>query len=188
VEHLAVGRDELDREQVVDGQPVLGHQPAEAAAERKAGDARRGDHASGHDQPVLGGSVVQLTPDHTALRGGGRLFGIDRDPLHLGEVDHQAAVRHSAAGDVVATAADRDLEPGSTRERERRDDVVGRPAAGDQAWPAVDEAVVEGTRRVIAVVVRSEDGPGDLFGEVGCERGVQGCAHETLPSLGEDQG
>ena len=71
LEHVALRRDELDREQVVGGEPVLGHQPAEAAAERVARDTRPGDRASGHRQPVLGGGVVQLRPDHAALGRGG---------------------------------------------------------------------------------------------------------------------
>ena len=108
------------------------------------------------------------------------LVGIDRDPLHLGEVDHHAAVRHGAAGDVVAAAADRDLEPRPARERERRDDVVRRPAADDQGGPAVDEAVVHGTSRVVAGVLRAEDGSGDLSGQVGDEVRIQGCAHQML--------
>ena len=37
--HLAVGGDHLDLGDVVDGQAVLAHQPAEAAAQRQPGDA-----------------------------------------------------------------------------------------------------------------------------------------------------
>ena len=150
MEHVALCRDEFDREQVVGSKPVLGHQPAEPAAERVARDARLGDRPSGHRQAVLGGSIVQLRPDHAAFGGGGCLVGIDRDRLHLGEVDHHAAVGHGAAGDVVAAAADRDLESCPARERERRDDVVRRPAADDHRGPAVDEAVVHGTCRLVA--------------------------------------
>ena len=58
VEHVAVGGHELDAEQVVGGQAVLGHQPAEAAAEGEAGDAGRGDGAAGHGQAVGAGGRV----------------------------------------------------------------------------------------------------------------------------------
>ena len=158
VEYVALCRDQLDPEQVVRGESVLGHQPAEAAAERVARDPRPGDRATGHGQPVPGGRVVQLRPDHAALGGGGRLIGIDGDPLHLGEVDHHPALRHGAARDVVAAAADRDLESNTVRECERRDDVVRRPASDDQRGPAVDEAVVYGAGRVVAHILRDEDG------------------------------
>ena len=39
---LAVGGDQVHGEQLVDRQPVLAHQPADAAAERQPGDARCG--------------------------------------------------------------------------------------------------------------------------------------------------
>ncbi len=184
LEYVAFRRDELDREQIVCGESVLGHQPAEAAAEGVARDPRAGDRASGHRQPVLGGGAVQLRPDHAALDRGGSPLGVDRDPLHLGEVDHHPAVRHGAAGHVVAAAADRDLESGPARERERRCDVARRPAADDESRSAVDEAVVNGTGRVVAGVVRCEDGSGDLSGQVGDEGGVQGCAHQMLLQVG----
>jgi hypothetical protein len=160
--------------------PYFGHQPAESAAEGQPGDTRPGDRPSGHRQPVRGGSVVQLSPEHAALDRGGRPVGIDRDPLHLGEVEHQTAVRHGAAGHVVAAAADRDLDPCLAREIERRCDVASRPAADDQSGSAVNEAVVHGTGRVVACVLRAEDGSGDLSGQVGDERRVEGRGHQML--------
>ena len=51
--HLAGGVDELDGQQVVGGQAVLGHQPAEAAAERQPGDSGRGDRTAGDGEAVL---------------------------------------------------------------------------------------------------------------------------------------
>ena len=75
--------------------------------------------------PVASLSSLQ---SHAAARGGGAALGVDRDRLHLGEVDHHAAVGDRAPGHVVAAAADGDLEPGVARERERRDDVVGAAA------------------------------------------------------------
>ncbi len=51
---LAVGRHQLDRDQVVAGEPVRPLQPAGAAAEREAGDAGRRDAAAG------GGEAVRL--------------------------------------------------------------------------------------------------------------------------------
>jgi hypothetical protein len=158
LEHLAVRRHELDCEQVVRGEPVLAHQPAEAAAEGVAGDAGRRDQASGHSQAVLGSGGVQLSPDHAALGRGGCVVGIDCDPFHLGKVDHQATVRHGAAGDVVAASPDRDLEPRLAGDGQSRNDVVLRPAADDQGGPAVDEPVVQGASIVVLRVLRAEDG------------------------------
>jgi len=162
-----------DPEQVVGGEAVLGHQPAETAAEREAGDPGRRDDAAGHREAVRGGRVVQLAPEHAAAGGHGRALPVDRDPLHLGQVDHQAAVRHGTPGDVVAAAADRDLQSRPAGELERRDDVGRRPAADDQGGPAVDEAVVHGPGRVVARVPGPEHGAGDPGGEIRDERVVE---------------
>src|SRR4029450_3244070 len=81
------------------------------------------------------------------------------------------------------TAADRDLESGPARERERGDDVVRRPAADDQSGPAVNEAVVHSTGRLVAWVPRAKDGPGDLPGEGGDDGGVQAWDHQMLPPV-----
>ena len=129
---------------------------------------------------MLGGGFVQLAPEHAALDRGVRPIGVDRDPPHLRQVDHHAAVRHGVAGDVVAAAADRDLQARASREGERRGDVAYGLAANDQGRSAVDEAVVHGTGRLVVCVLRTEDGSGNLAGQFGKKRGVQGCAHQLL--------
>ena len=114
--HVAVGVHELDREQVVGGEAVLRHQPAEAAAERQSGDARRGDRAAGDGEAVLGRRGVQLRPVEPALGPHRARLRVDLGALHLGEVDHHGVVGDRAAGDVVAAAADADVEAGGSRE------------------------------------------------------------------------
>jgi hypothetical protein len=42
-EELAVGRDDVDREELVDGEPVLAHDPADPAPEGEPGQAGMGD-------------------------------------------------------------------------------------------------------------------------------------------------
>ena len=44
-----------------------------------------------------------------ALRAHGPLSGVDVDPAHRGEVDHQAALGDGLTGNVVPSATDRDL-------------------------------------------------------------------------------
>ena len=44
-QELTVSRDQIDGEEVIAGQPVLSHQPAEPATEGKSCDAGRGDQA-----------------------------------------------------------------------------------------------------------------------------------------------
>ena len=177
VEFLTVCGDEFDSDQVVRCETVLGHQPAEAAAKGVAGDARGRDRASGHREPVLCGSVVQLRPEHAALRACRSRVGIDLDPLHFGEVDHHPAVRDGAARDVMTATANRNLKPTPARKSERRGDVTRRPAADDHSRPPVDQAVVDRTSSVIAGVTRFKDRPGDLSGELGDQGGIQRDGH-----------
>jgi hypothetical protein len=153
LEHLAGRGHELDAEQVVGRQAVLGHQPAEPAAERKAGDACRRDGAPGHCQAMGTGCRVELGPRSPALGGEGGALGIDRDVGHVGEADHQPAVGDGASRDVVPAAAYRDLDPRATCEGERGDHVAGRSGADDDPRAAVDEAVVDGPGLVVARVL-----------------------------------
>ena len=124
--------------------------------------------------PAASLSSAQVTPPcAVAVRPG----GIDGDVLHVGEADHHPAVGDGAAGDVVAAAAHRHLEARAARERERGDDVLGRPGADDQRRPAVDEAVVDGAGLVVARLVRDEDGTRDPPGEFTDDRVVHRDAH-----------
>jgi hypothetical protein len=180
VEDVALCRHELEGEQVVCGEPVLGHEPAEAASERVSRDARRRDGATGHCKPVRRCGVVQLRPDDAAPDRGRFRGGIDSDALHQSEIDHHATVCHGSAGDVVATAANRDLELGTTSERQSGDDVVRGPAAHDQRRLAVDQAVVNRARLVVVGIVRVQNSSGDGFREIAKLRGVECCGHFVL--------
>ena len=181
LEDLAVRGHELDAQQVVGREAVLGHQPAEPAAEGEAGDAGRRDRTPGHRQAVRAGGRVELVPGRAALRGHGGALGIDRDVVHVGEADHQAAVGHRSPGDVVAATADRHLEPVAAREGECRDHVAGRAGADDDCRAAVDEAVVDGPGLVVARVPSGEDGPGDPSRQVTDEFVVHCRAHAIGP-------
>ena len=64
---LAVGGDDVDREQVVDRQPVLAAQVADAAVERQAGDARRRHDAAGHREAEQLRLAVDVAPGRAAL-------------------------------------------------------------------------------------------------------------------------
>ena len=179
VEHLAVGVDELDGQQVVGREAVLRHQPAEPAAEREPGDARRRDRAAGDGEPVLGRGAVELRPRETALGPHCAGLRVDLGALHLGEVDHHRVVGDRAAGHVVAAAADADVEPGGACEAHAGSHVGRASAADDHGRRPVDEAVVDPARRVVAVVRGAQDTPGDAAGEVVEECGVR--RHGTAP-------
>ena len=65
VHEPAVGGDHVGADQVVAGEAVLAHQPADAAAEREAADAGRRDQAAGGREPVRLGLVVDVAPRRT---------------------------------------------------------------------------------------------------------------------------
>jgi hypothetical protein len=66
---LAVGGDQVDGQQVVDGLPVPAHRVAQPAAQGEPADAGVADDPAGGGQPDLLGGPVELPPQHAA---GGR--------------------------------------------------------------------------------------------------------------------
>ena len=92
LDELAPGGDEVDGEELVDRQPVLSMEPAEAAAERQAGDAGVGDDPARRRQPERLGLAVELAPEHAGLDPRRARLRVDADPLHRPQVDDDAAV------------------------------------------------------------------------------------------------
>ena len=73
----AVGRDDLDRHERIDGQAVLAHQPADPATERQAGDADRARVAERRREPV-GGRGVRVLARRSGRAAPRRRGGRDR--------------------------------------------------------------------------------------------------------------
>ncbi len=150
---LAVGGDHLGLDEVVDGEPVLAHEPADAAAQAEAADAGVADDAARGGQTVRLCLVVDISPQGTALDEGRALDRIDRDGAHRRQVDHDPAVAHRGAGDVVTPAANGDLEIAVAGEAHRCGHIGGAAAAGNQPRSSVDGAVPYGSGVVVVVVV-----------------------------------
>ena len=176
-EHLALRGHELGADQVVGREPVLAHQPAEAAAERQAGDAGARDRAAGDREPVLAGGGVELAPGHAAARA-------SRSPR-----SGSTAIAFISARSIITppsvTARPATLWPPPrtetssplvARKRERADDVVGAAAAHDQRRPPVDQPVVDRAGLVVAGVLGPEDALAETI--------AKGGAHGELPSRG----
>ena len=68
VDEPTVRGDHVGADEVVAGETVLAHQPADAAAEREAGDARGRDQPAGRGQGVRLRLVVDVAPDRTRGR------------------------------------------------------------------------------------------------------------------------
>ena len=153
---LTVGVHELHGTHVVDGHPVLAHQPAKPATEREAGDAGCRHDTAGRRQAISRGSPVVLVPAQPSLGPHAPSGRVDMNALHGLGVDHEATVGHSAPRHVVATAADRDLQVVLSRELHRIRDVGGVLAPDDDGRALVDHAVVDLTHRVVGSIDRSE--------------------------------
>ena len=164
--HRAVGADDVRRHQVVDGHPVRPREPAEAAAQRQPGDAGRRVDAERRRQAVLERGPIDVGEERARLDVGAPGRGVDADLPHLRQVDHHAAVAHRRAGDVVAAAADRDLESPLAGEADRRRHVRGVGAAHDDRRPAIDHRVPDGAHGVVGGIAGQDDGA--LHG--GCQR------------------
>ena len=157
VHQRAVGKDDVGAEQIVRGHAVATAQPAEAAAEREAGDAGVADGAAGRRQPECLRFSIELRPPQSGL-GPGRLRGrVDANALHLREVDDHAVVARAPPGDVVGAAADRKRQVRIAREVDGGDDVRRGPAADDGRRTPVDDGVPDTACIVVAGVGRRDD-------------------------------
>ena len=187
---LALGGDHLGGKQVVDGEPVFAHEPADAAAEGEPGDAGVAHDAARGGQAVRLCLVVDVSPQGTALHDSRALDGINRDGAHRREVDHDSVVAHRGAGHVVAPASYGDLEVAVAGEAHRRDHIGPARAAGDAGRMAVDRAIPDPAGSVVAGAGRQQQLSAERSAElVECGR-LQGrclwwldCGHLVLSAV-----
>jgi hypothetical protein len=153
-ELLALGRHQVDRDQVVDRGAVLSHEPADAAAQGETRDAGVGDDPADRRQAVKLRLAVELSPEHAGLGPGGARRRVDPYPLHVREVDHESAVAERVTPDAVAAGADRHRQLALAREANGRDDVGDPAAERDAGGMAVDRSVPDRASGVVARVAR----------------------------------
>ena len=103
----AVSRHELDGRQVVDRQAESSLEPADAPAERQAGDAGVPDGPDWADESMRLGLAVEFAEVRPAIRACEAAVRVDRDAAHPRQVDDDAVIAGGEAGDAVASAADR---------------------------------------------------------------------------------
>ena len=152
-----VGGDDLGRDQVVDAQAMAAAQPADAAAERQAGDAGVRDQAARHREPEGLGLAIDVAPGRAALDPGAAPLRIDPHAAHRREIDHHAVVADRVARDVVAATADRDRQVVLAGERDRVEHIVRAPAADDHGRAAVDHRVPHRASGVVGLVAGDQD-------------------------------
>jgi hypothetical protein len=69
------------------------------------------------------------------LGPGGAAIGVDRERLHIGQVENDPAVGDAVPGDAVAAAADGQLQPGLARKRDDARDVSRVAVKADPPLP-----------------------------------------------------
>src|SRR5262252_10839681 len=121
---------------------MLGHEPAQATAQREAGDASGAYHASGRGQPMDLRLAVVFLPEDAALGSGELRSGIDINALHRRQVDHEPVVDGGPTGHVVAATADGHFQIQRPGELHGVGNVGSAPAACDECRALVDETVV----------------------------------------------
>ena len=157
VEQLAVGGHQLGGQQLVDRQAVLSDQVADAAAEGEPADPDRAGVAEPGRQPVGAGGGGVLAGRQPRLGPGGALLGVDLQGVHVGQVEHDAAVGGAVPGQAVAAAANRQLQPGLACQRHHLGHVAGVGGPDDDRRPAVDAAVEHGPRLIVGGVAGGDD-------------------------------
>jgi hypothetical protein len=153
---LAVGRHDIDGEQLVHREAVLAHQPTDATAKGEPGDSGVTHDSADGGQTVRLRLAVDVAPKRTTLHPGPAPGGIDSHTPHRREVDDDPVVAHGGARHVVASAANGDLQIVVAGETHGRDHVGGPDASGDQARAPVDGTVPDCTGAVVVGVIGTD--------------------------------
>src|SRR4029077_8395774 len=82
LDELAPGSHDIHRDELIDREPVLAHDPADSAAERQARDARVSDDAGRNRETERLRLPVELAEQHAGLHPRRAPFRIDAHALH----------------------------------------------------------------------------------------------------------
>src|SRR5260221_1491258 len=153
---LPIGRDQIDRQEVIAREATLAHEETKAAAEGESCNACGRDETTGGCQAESLGLVVELTPGQARFRTSGASGQVDLYPFHPGQVDHEATIADGVAGDTVAAPSDRDEEVVGAGEIDGGDDICDSSTANDEGGVPVDHALPDPSGGFIAIVARAQ--------------------------------
>ncbi len=153
----AVGRDQFDGEQRIDGQAEAPDEVPDATAEGQPGDADRAR------VPEPGGQTVLA--DGRGVGGGGHAgpsprratHDIDVDGVEVAHVDDQAAGHGRVARAAMAATAHGDLDTGVPRRGDGQGHILGAARTDDEAGPLVDGTGDHDPHLVVVGVVGGHD-------------------------------
>ena len=90
--HLAVGGDDLGREEVVAGQSPFSMQQAHTTSERESRNPGHRDLAASGGTSKHLRLAIEVPPGHPSLGSRRPRNRIDLDTFHQGEVDHETVI------------------------------------------------------------------------------------------------
>ena len=151
------GGDEIGGEELVYRQPKLAVKPADAAAERQAGDAGVSDNPASGRKPERLRLAVELSPEHAGLDSRSARHRVDADPFHWPEIDHDPAVADRVARIAVPTASDCEGQGGIACEPDRRLDVRNPAAARDERGVTIDRSVPDPAVSVVRAIAGADE-------------------------------
>ena len=157
----SIGGDELDREEVVDGQPVRPAEEPGTTAEGDAADTDRAGVTEPDDEPVLARCGRDGACRGTPADPGDALVDVDVDAVEMAEVEDETVLDGAVGREAVAAAPDGELEPGRPGERNGGCDVVRVAWSDDDSGSPVEVSVVELVCGLESLGVGSEDLAGD---------------------------
>jgi len=98
------------------------------------------------------GFAIELFPQDAALGPDGTSPHVDVNAFHRGQVDQQPMIERGVPRNIVAAAANGDVQAHGSCQRHRIDDIGDAVTARDRRRALVDQAVVHPSPAVIAGV------------------------------------
>ena len=155
-QHPAIGRHDVDREEVVDGQAVFAHQPADATTQCQTREARSSDGASrGRKSKFLcpGNEFKQPEP---GLSARSTLNGVDRDAFHLREIDDDTAITDRVARRTMPATAYSNRKVLAAREFNCTHNIGVIRASNNEGRIAVNQSIPDPASAAVAIAARIE--------------------------------
>ena len=181
-DELPVCRDDVGRDQIVDRQPASTREVADAAAQRQARDARRGDDPAGRRQTEGVRRVVEISPGGSRVGACRLVSRIDTNRAHRRHVDHQAAIVGSEPGRAVPTAANGEIQSVLSSEVDTGDHVGHLLGAKYGQRTLVEHAVMHGARLTIVIVGGGDHLTAHLLAQMARHQPRWSTPQKSLPS------
>ena len=163
----AVSQHHIDREQVVDRQPVLPGQVSHSSAQRQPGNPGARDDARRHSQAEGVRRMVHIAPLAARAHQHGARGRIHPHVVDRRQIDHQAVVADAQTGRIVPAAADRNLQTIGLRHPHGGHHIGDIGALGDQPRPAIDHPVIDFPRLLVRRIFRLDHCAAELAAKFG---------------------